>query len=78
MSRYDDTIFFIARQPVPYSLDLCLQHFFQERQPTPHTALTDAECVRKISERGADELGFPSVLHYLQAYEHRYKSILDA
>ena len=36
-------------------LNSCMQYYFDEDQPTPHNALRDAKCVKRICEHYAQE-----------------------
>ena len=47
------------------SLDASLDHFFNEQQSVPHSALQDADYCRRISEHGAKELGYGSYQQYI-------------
>ena len=35
------------------SLDNCMDYYFRECQPTPHSALEDAKCVKRLCENYA-------------------------
>ena len=57
-------------------LNSCLQYYFQESQPNPHNALTDAKCVKRICQRYSQTLGYESFADFLQdmfdRQDHRF------
>ena len=52
-------------------LDTCMRYFFNESQPIPHSALSDAICVSRLCEKFAKIQGyddFNSFLHYMPQF----------
>ena len=43
-----------------------MEFYFGESQPTPHNALTDAECVKRICQRYSHNLGHEKFAYFLQ------------
>ena len=44
----------------PKDLNSCMQYFFDEPRPTPHSALKDAQCVKRLCEHYAENLQYDS------------------
>ena len=47
------------------SLNNCMAYYFNESQPTPHSALKDANCVRSLCENYAETLGYDDFDNFL-------------
>ena len=47
-------------------LNSCMEYYFQESQPTPHSGLSDAECVGNICQEFAKTLGYDYFEEFLQ------------
>ena len=42
------------------SLNNCMDFYFDECQPSPHSALEDAKCVKRLCEKYARKMGYTS------------------
>ena len=50
---------------MPKDLNSCMEYFFGESQPTPHNAINDAQCLKRLCEHYAEKLGYESFHDYL-------------